>query len=92
MFTLISQISNEKQEIEHLYKPFGEFIFDWLQAFTKIVKGGHKSQLKDSDLDLTKQVFKLLALFVEKGKDITFECIKLLPDFLAVNDEVELHV
>ena len=34
----------------------------------------------------------MLGLFVEKGKELAFECIKLIPDFLKVNDEVELHV
>ena len=48
--------------------------------------------MRQNDLDLTKHVLKLLGLFIEKGKDLTFDNIKIIPDFLAVNQDVELHV
>lgn len=34
----------------------------------------------------------MLELFIEKAKDITFDNIRLIPDFLSVNDDAELHV
>jgi hypothetical protein len=85
IFTLLGLISNEKQEIEVLYRPFKEFIHEWLTALIRILHDGHKEHLRKNDIDLTRHVLRLLGLFVEKGKELTFENIKIIPDFLAVN-------
>ena len=61
-------------------------------ALIKILAEGHKEHLRQNDIDLTRHVLKLLGLFVEKGKDLAFDNIRIIPDFLAVNEDVDLHV